>query len=354
MEKFKLRYLLRAVIALLFLMAGCASQDKEFTFARTTFSFDHEMQPFDVFTEYRISPGDILDVLFQIQTWVEKKNFKLGVDHLVSVSFVHSPELNVEQTVRPDGKITLPYVGEVYVVGKTIEEITRDLKKDFSTILQSPDIYVMVPEFNSAIKELKKDLHTAPRGLSRLSTVRPDGYATFPMLGDVKVAGRTIPGVNDTLNSKYEKMIEGLHCDLFLEKKSGSSIYLVGEVKRPGGYNIHRPTTVMEALALAGSYLPSARLSNIIVVRKYEGKMVAKCIDLSDSFGLKKNSSFFYLLPNDIVYVPKGRIARAAEIASYISSIAFFRGWGASVGLNYTYQLHREPSTYDYEDEDLD
>jgi len=144
------------------------------------------MQPFDVFTEYRISPGDILDVLFQIQTWVEKKNFKLGVDHLVSVSFVHSPELNVEQTVRPDGKITLPYVGEVYVVGKTIEEITRDLKKDFSTILQSPDIYVMVPEFNSAIKELKKDLHTAPRGLSRLSTVRPDGYATFPMLGDVK------------------------------------------------------------------------------------------------------------------------------------------------------------------------
>ena len=81
---------------------------------------------------------------------------------------MHTPELNEEQQIRPDGKISLPYIGSFYVVDKTIEQIRSELIKEYSRILVNPQIYVTLPQYLTQLRELKKDLHTAPRGLSRL------------------------------------------------------------------------------------------------------------------------------------------------------------------------------------------
>jgi polysaccharide export outer membrane protein len=355
MGKFKFKYSIRAnfmlitlfvivIFILIIPLTGCSPVinlpvEGEVSMDRTTFSFNQGEQPFDLFPEYRIVPGDILDVLFQIRTWVKKEDFRLAVDHTVMVRFIHAPELDQEQRVRPDGNITLPYIGDIYVIDMKIDDLTNELKNLYRDILQIPDLYVVVPEFRSSIKELKADLHTAPRGLSRLVTVRPDGYVTFPMVGDVFVAGKTIPEVNKCLNTMYEKILPDLHCDLFLERHAGSLIYVVGQVKKPGGYNISRPVTILEALSLAEGHLPGAKLGSIIVVRKHEQKMVATRVDLEDTLAFNSDSKFFYLQPNDIVYVPKTWITEAAEVARDIGDIIFFRGW--SVG--FSWELHNEP-----------
>ncbi len=316
--------------------------DKEVLIEKTSLSLGQIEHPYNLFPEYRIVPGDVLDVLFQIRTWLKKEIFKIAVDQTVKVKFVHTPDLNEIQIIRPDGKISLPYLGEVYVVGKTIDELTNELQDRYSQILQNPEIYVVVPEFRSGIKELKKDLHTAPRGLSRLVTVRPDGYVTFPMVGDVFVANKTIQEVSKKLNDMYDQFLPGLHCDLFLEEHSGSVIYVVGEVNLPGTYKIAKPVSVVEAIALAGSYTSGAKLSSIIVARKNEHKVVAVRINLKEVLALKKSSKFFYLQPDDIVYVPKTYIRKAADVARDIADIFFFRGWG--IGLGFSYELHNEPS----------
>ena len=145
--------------------------------------FDFTDDQYDPFKEYRIYPGDLLDVMYQVTSWSETDRFTIAVDHLVSVRFIHTPELNVEQMVRPNGKITLPYLGEVYVVEKTVDELEKHLKKRYSKIFKNPSLFVVVPDFKKHITEFKQDLHTAPRGLSRLVTVGPDGWVTFPMVG---------------------------------------------------------------------------------------------------------------------------------------------------------------------------
>jgi polysaccharide export outer membrane protein len=290
--------------------------------------------PFDIFTEYRIAPGDILDVLFQVRTWLKKDDFKIALDHTVSVKFTHSPELDSSQRVRPDGNITLSYLGEVYVVGKTVSELTSELKKRYSTILQIPEILVLVPEFRSSINELKTDLHTSPRGLSRLVTVRPDGRVTFPLVGDFYVAGKTIPEVNELLNDNYESYLPGLHCDLFLEKHSGSMIYIAGQVRKPGSYSISRPVTVLEALSLAESYLPGARLDSILIFRKHDNELVATRFNLTEALSLAKAGKLFYLRPDDIVYVPKTWVKDAAEVMSDIANVILFRGWSVGISNN--------------------
>ncbi|MEI8120873.1 MAG: polysaccharide biosynthesis/export family protein [bacterium] len=286
---------------------------------------------FDFFAAYKVVPGDVLDVLYHVSPQVDMQSgFKLAADQQVSVKFVNLPELNEAQIVRPDGRITLPYIGDVVVNGMTVEDLTKELKSRYSKTLKSPELYVTVPDFRANLREFKADLHTAPRGLSRLVTVRPDGFVTFAMLGDVFAAGKTIPEINTMINKRYQQVMSGLSADLFLETHAGSRVYVMGQVTTPGAYNILKPTTVQEALTMAGSPLYSAKLSDVVVVRKRGEKMVATKVDVYRPLAMKKNSQFFYLQPDDIVYVPKRTITRLSDFSKDIAGIVLFRGWGVS------------------------
>ena len=343
MEKFKLknkkniRYSSRYLIALILFMGilcSCANlkESEEILFKPTTFSFDQGTYPSQsgLFEDYRISPGDVLDVLFQFQTWMTHDEFPLRIGYKITVNFEHAPGLNETQVVQPDGKVVLPYIGEVIVADKTIPELTAELKSKYSKILRDPLIYVTVQDFQDRVKELKKDLHTAPRGLSRLVTVRPDGYATFPLLGDIYVAKRTFPRVTEILNDKYSNYLPGMHADLFLERHEGSVIYVLGQVARAGTYKISKPTNILQAAAMAGGFIRGANKSSILILRKHERKLFATKINLKNMLSRKADSQYFYLKPDDVVYVSKRKLAKSAEIMEEIGNIIMFRGWSMS------------------------
>ncbi len=375
MEKYKelIRgFVIATLLGVALGIAGCATDGKlktgeEIEIGRTTFSEDITSE-YMLFPDYRISPGDVLDVLYQVKSWEEQPEFKVAVDHIVSVRFIHYPQLNETQRVRPDGNISLAFLGSVRVIGMTVEELTAKLKEQYRDHLRETDLYIVLEEFRGAIKELKSDLKTAPRGLSRLVTVRPDGYATFAMLGDIYVAGNTVPAIAEILDERYQKILPGLSADLFLEKHSGSRIYVFGEVNEPGSYQILRPTSIFEAVAMAGSIKSSARVDSTIIFRQKKDKLLATRIDLkkvmiprklkerpeenkevadvgeteqayntlrgedggeSSEYALA-DKSMFYLHPDDIVYIPRRRLNTAAELANEVSDIFFFRGWSVS------------------------
>ncbi len=287
--------------------------------------------PLGLFPDYHISPGDVLDILFQIRTWRKDESFKLEIDHTISVKFVYSPELNETQRIRPDGNVSLPYIGNVFVLDKTPAELTVELTEKYKEYLRDPLIYITVPEFRSRIKELKKDLHTSSRGLSRLVTVRPDGYATFPLTGDVFVATKTLPEVEKELDSIYSSFLKGLHVDLFLEKHSGSLIYILGQVNKASSYNIRKPITILEAIAMAGSFTTDASTENIIVYRKLGSEMSTVKVNLSEILSPTDSGTYFYLKPDDIVYIPRKGYLDFADVLESIARIVMFRGWSISL-----------------------
>jgi len=292
------------------------------------------------FPSYRIHPGDILDILFQIRTWTLRKDFRLAIDHQVSVKFANAPELDTIQNIRPDGTISLAYIGKIKVLGKTTDELKADLIKRYRNILVNPEIYIVVPQFRSRIMEIKKDLHTAPRGLSRLTMVRPDGYATFPMVGDVFVAGRTFQEMTGVLNRQYDNFLPGLHVDLFLQKKTGQVVYVLGQVRAPGPYTFNKPISVLESITLAGSYIHGAKIESIMVLRKKgDGKMEATRVNLEKSISLE--DKLFILRPDDIVYVPKTWIKSAGEAMRDIADIFLFNG----VDFSFNYSVNGRSSS---------
>jgi len=317
---------LATLLCLVFGTAGCVWKDhlevgEEIEVGRTTFTEDATME-YKLFPDYRISPGDLLDVLYQVKTWEEQPEFRVAVDHVLTVRFVYHPELNETQRVRPDGNISLAFLGPVRVVGKTVEEIMKELDEKYKDHLKETELYVVVEEFRGAIKELKRDLMTAPRGLSRLVTVRPDGVATFAMLGDLPVAGKTVPEVSETLNELYKSVLPGLSVDLFIEKHSGSKIYVFGEVNTPGAYQVLRPTSIFEAIALAGSVTTAARLDSAYVFRQKKERVLATRVNLKEMMVPVKKGGWgedevseagyqmsgggiFYLHPDDILYISR-------------------------------------------------
>ena len=332
-----LTFLVAGILSLV--SSGCSNRDvlpegAEVDMSTTTFTFeDTYPENTSYFSEYRIMPGDFLDILFSIGLNQVTDDFKLAIDQKVSVKFPSAPELNETQNVQPDGNIILPYIGQVFVIGKSINQLSKELKERYSKIFRDPELYVVVPEFSAALREMKQDLHTAPRGLSRLVTVRPDGYATFPMVGDLFVAGKTIPEVDKELNDWYRREVTGLHVTLFLEKSHGSVVYVMGEVKNSGSYPIERPISVFEAMTMAGGYTEDSELESVVIFRRRGKKITAAKLNLENVLDMEPHAEYFYLKPDDLLYVPRTKIATAAQLMGQVANIFWFRGW--SIGADF-------------------
>jgi len=318
------------ITASCFCLSACAVKNSDITTFNEQDGNSAVKRHFD---EYRVVCGDIFDIIYQIRPFIIN-SYKLKIQDVVEIRFPSMREHNFKQIIRTDGKITLPYINDLKIVSLTTEEATKKIRTAYKDIFRFPDAFLLLKEFGTGTKELKKVITTSSRGQSKLITVRPDGVITFPLIGDQFVAGLTFPEISTDINKKYQEVYPELQVDVILYKTAGTHIYVTGEVGRPGVYTINRPTTVRIALAMAGGATSKARTGDIIISRRKGEKMLCRIINLKD----KKSDLITLLEPDDIIYVPKRRLSTAAEIASEISEVSFFRGY--SVG--FSWQLHSD------------
>lgn len=289
---------------------------------------------YDIFPIYRIMPGDILDLLFQIAV-TSNKDFKLMPQDNIEIKFPDMPDLNQEQRIRPDGKISLPYVGEVKAVGYMPKDLEKTLRGLYSSILNNPELYVVVKEYGAKVHELKESIRNSPRGQSKLIRVRSDGYATFPIVGEVKVYGETIPKITKILNEKFHEVTEDIRIDLLLHESAGAKVCVLGAVVTPGFYPINKPVTIIEAISLAGGFRNDAKLETVLAIRRDGDKMRHLMIDVTKILASDPEAFHTFITMNDIVYVPRTKLSHAAQVAREIGDMIFFRGWSSSVGFSY-------------------
>ncbi|MDO3386840.1 polysaccharide biosynthesis/export family protein [Gilvimarinus sp. SDUM040013] len=286
---------------------------------------------FPVFQNYFISPGDTLDVVYHLVR-SQKEHYPITLYHTVSVQFVNLSKLDQSQDVLPDGTISLPYLGSYSVIGKTVEQVRSELNEKYKKYIRDPEIFVQIKNFNARVEQLRKDLHTAGRGLSKLIKVRPDGYATFPMIGDYYVARRSVEEVYKELGRDYQEYMPGLQVDLFMHEQTGTNVYLLGEVEDPGSYKVVRPISVVQAVARAGGYTRQAETRNVVVFRREGDRLHAHRFNIKDMETFGAQATNFYLQPEDILLVPRTRISSAAQLMNEISDIFLLRGLGLTIG----------------------
>lgn len=140
--------------------------------------------------------------------------------------------------------------------------------------------------------------------------VRPDGRITLPLAQDVKAAGLTPAQLTAALTEKYAVELKKPEIAVIVRTFADQRVFVDGEVVGPRLVELRGPTTVMRAITQAGGLRETARLSNVIVIRKdFEGQPMAANLDLRKVINGTDMSQDIYLMPYDIVYVPKSHIA---------------------------------------------
>lgn len=79
----------------------------------------------------------------------ERRGYQLGPGDNLDIRFFYTPELDVAVTVRPDGRISLPLVDEMQVAGRTVGEVTEELRRRYAEELRRPEVSVIVKSFAS-------------------------------------------------------------------------------------------------------------------------------------------------------------------------------------------------------------
>ena len=141
--------------------------------------------------------------------------------------------------------------------------------------------------------------------------VRPDGRISLQMAPEIMAAGLTPVQLRDVLVQKYSAELLKPELVVIVKTFSFPRVLVDGEVGTPGPVEMRGPMTVMRAIGHAKGAKDTARLSNIIVIRKDgSGSPAATVVDIRKVIDGTDFSQDIRLKPYDIVYVPKSNIAR--------------------------------------------
>jgi polysaccharide export outer membrane protein len=119
--------------------------------------------------------------------------------------------------------------------------------------------------------------------LSTEIRVPEDGYVPYPLLGNLKVAGLSVLELDSMITYDLgERYVKNPIVTVEVKEYRQRSIYVTGEVRRPGGYPYEIGMTVRKAISLAGGFTEKATQSKINLTRIVDGKEVTVPVSIDD------------------------------------------------------------------------
>lgn len=143
--------------------------------------------------------------------------------------------------------------------------------------------------------------------LSMQVTVRPDGWISYPLVSDVKVAGSTAVDVQKKLEEGLAKFVTSPMVTVVIAKVANLKVSILGKVRQPGRYNLDGPTTVLDVLALAGGMTEFADPDGIYILRAHtsgDGTYERIQAKYSSSVSAGKSNTNVAINAGDIIIVP--------------------------------------------------
>ncbi|GMV99788.1 MAG: hypothetical protein AMXMBFR84_09270 [Candidatus Hydrogenedentota bacterium] len=353
--------------------------------------------------DYKIEVGDRMEVRV-LSKMADGHDYVIDVGDLLGISFLVDWTFNSNRTVRPDGFITMPRIGDVMAAGlkpadleaKLVnlykstgilneqEQITVNI--DFSNpdrlenisrdVIVRPDGAIRVPgvksdvriagltvgEAGEAVKaEVAKILKNEPEvtlvvfpfinteltGMNGTYTVRPDGRVSVPRVGEIQAAGYTVEEMRQNLNDLYSQVtFNAVDTHVDVVSPTGARIFVGGEVGVPGVYPLVGAPSALQAILMAGGVNNDARLNSIVVIRRNpNGKPYTFKTNLDLVLKEGKTENDLLLRPFDVVYVPKKIISKVdLFVEQYIDEVVPFDN---NLGVTGTYYLNTQKTTSD-------
>jgi polysaccharide export outer membrane protein len=271
-------------------------------------------------SKYYLRVNDLLTLTYIASRRKNSERYRIGIGDRLRVESSVDETLDREVEVQPDGEITLPDVGEVMAAGKTVQELREELLEAYKAHRRQPQVTVTPVATNAALQEIVKAVKSeiGSDGQAQDLRVTPEGTIQVPGLGSVFVQGLTLDELAMEIEARYEATYgAGLLVSPSLTERATSYVFVGGEVMTPGRYTLEGPTTVMQAITLAGGYENGGNVRQVVVFRRDENWCLkATIVDVHAPLYGKDPCTVndIWLRDNDMVIVPKTRILCATDV----------------------------------------
>ena len=140
--------------------------------------------------------------------------------------------------------------------------------------------------------------------LTKQVVVRPDGGISLPLAGSVNAMGLTTSELEESIRTKLAAYIPDAVVTVSIVQLRGLRVYVTGQVRRPGQFEVGRYIDVLQAITLAGGFTPFADVSNIQVLRRQGGKEERFEFNYKQVERGKNLDQNIQLTTDDVVVVP--------------------------------------------------
>jgi polysaccharide export outer membrane protein len=244
----------------------------------------------------------------------QDKDYIIGPEDILEVQVWGNKDLNQTVFVRPDGRTSLPLVGEIAVAGKTVQQLQDHLTNVYEKTVKGAVVTVIVKDIKSrpvyfiggfgkpGVMQLTREL-TLLQAISVVGGVVPNADAEkgFLLRGDKRIPidfNRLVQRGDLSQNPKLEPG-DSIVVPL------ADSVYVNGEVKAPGAVKYSGDLTILKALTQVGGLTPLAAGGRVDVLRGNAEKKERIRVDVDKMMRSPDENPDIRLQPNDIIFVPQ-------------------------------------------------
>ena len=246
---------------------------------------------------------------------VSDKAYVIGPEDILEIQVWERKDLNQTVFVRPDGRTSLPLVGEIMVAGKTIQDLQDHLAKVYEKTVPSAVVTVIVKEIKSrpvyfvggfgkpGPMQLTREM-TLMQAIASVGGVTPGGDAEngYLLRGDKRVAVdfyKLLQKGDLTQNTRLEPGDT-------VVVPIADQVYVQGEVRTPAPVKYTTDLTLLKAITQAGGFTQLAASGRVDLLRGRAGEKKERIrVDVDKIMRAPDENPDVSLKPEDIIYVPQ-------------------------------------------------
>jgi len=256
--------------------------------------------------------------------------YRIGSGDVVRVEVFGRPEVSGKHIVGPDGTITVPIVGDVVVSDRTREEARKLIDQQLRHYFTQPFVTFMVDEYTSNKVTV----------LGRVERAGMQKFAQSPTLAEVLAGAGAMPILDKQATLTRCAIMRGreklIWVDLkallngdpaynlrmkkgdivFIPDSSDTSVYVLGQVGKPGSYRLTPKMTVLDAIAQAGGPHEDAKPDQIGLYRA--GSNTTEIISFAELINPARARNFA-LEDGDVIFLPRSGLAEFGYFMRQIS-----------------------------------
>lgn len=148
--------------------------------------------------------------------------------------------------------------------------------------------------------------------------VRPDGKVTFPLIGDIDVTGKTVTEFTRQLEASLAEYLVRPQVSVNILKLGTTRVYVLGEIKKPGLYELEKSHRVLDALGKAEGFTEKAAKKKIFLIRK--GAEEPVLVNINNFLKKSDQSQNYVLNEGDCLYLTSnGKINIVRDIMPFVN-----------------------------------